>query len=185
VSISEALDAMRRRAEGAERERDEERAALATRTTDYFHLKRVLQAAHGALADAAPGLVLPGAFDDPLAPAITELVATERRVARRHEDVLRGIADKERTAGFSLRYELDLALAGKREAESALAAARAEVEAERIENAHLREAFVVMERAANTREAEVERAFRAGHGFGLSVIGLDAAWARYQQERKA
>jgi chromosome segregation ATPase len=69
-----------------------------------------------------------------------------------------------------------------------LAAARAEVAAERIENTHLREAFVAMERAYNQREAEVERAVRFGYNWDRDHRDLmydngKAAWTRYQQER--
>jgi len=49
---------------------------LALARTDYYRLKGVLQAAHGALADGkVPDLLIPGAFDDPLAPTIAKLCA--------------------------------------------------------------------------------------------------------------
>lgn len=68
---------------GVEAERDAARVALANvqadlaaARADYYRLKRILQVAHGALADAGvPGLLIPGAFDDPLAPTIAQLCA--------------------------------------------------------------------------------------------------------------
>ena len=75
-------------------------------------------------------------------------------------------------------------------------AARAEAEAERIENAHLREAFVVMERAANDRETEltalrerhaedVEHAFAAGVTFTATCTDQMSAGLRKWPEYKA
>jgi hypothetical protein len=51
-------------------------------------------------------------------------------------------------------------------------AARAEAERERIENTHLREAFVTMERAANEREAEAARLREAIERIKVSARGL-------------
>jgi hypothetical protein len=51
-------------------------------------------------------------------------------------------------------------------------AARAEAERERIENTHLREAFVTMERAANEREAEAARLRDALERIKVSARGL-------------
>jgi hypothetical protein len=63
---------------------------------------------------------------------------------------------------------------------------KAALAAERVENQRLRDAFVAMEKAYNQREAEVERAFRAGlmAGYGEDDIHPVAAWTRYQQERQ-
>jgi hypothetical protein len=79
-------------------------------------------------------------FDDPclVRSLVERCLALERELAEAREALL-----KARTA-----YASELANSG--EAESALAA-------ERIENARLREAFVTMEKAYNTAEAEAAR----------------------------
>lgn len=74
------------------------------------------------------------------------------------------------------------------------AALRAEADAWRVRYGRVSDALTACAEESNAARAEVERAFRAGFHEGWDdyrceenngpVLGVDAAWSRYQQERE-